>query len=85
MAVGLGLLALSAVVGITGISVAHFWIGLLLLGVGWNFGFIGATTMVTECHTPNERNRVQSFNDFLCSVPWPSARSRPEPLLHHFG
>ena len=32
---------------------------------GWNFGFIGATTMVTQCHRPNERNRVQAFNDFL--------------------
>jgi hypothetical protein len=38
---------------------------LTLLGVGWNFGFIGATTMVTQCHRPEERNRVQAFNDFL--------------------
>ena len=52
-------------IGLTGISLGHFWIGLVVLGVGWNFGFIGATTMVTECHRPNERNRVQSFNDFL--------------------
>ena len=51
--------------GISGITVAHFWIGLVLLGVGWNFAFIGATTMVTECHRPNERNSVQAFNDFL--------------------
>jgi predicted MFS family arabinose efflux permease len=33
--------------------------------VGWNFAFIGATTMVTHCHRPNERNKVQAFNDFL--------------------
>ncbi len=46
-------------------SVAHFWIGLTLLGVGWNFAFIGATTLVTQCHRPEERNKVQSFNDFL--------------------
>ena len=45
--------------------VAHFWIGLALLGVGWNFAFIGATTLVTRCHRPEERNKVQSFNDFL--------------------
>ena len=37
----------------------------MLLGVGWNFGFIGATAMVTQCHRPHERNQVQSFNDFL--------------------
>jgi MFS family permease len=62
---GLGLIALSAVISIAGISLWHFWIGLTLLGVGWNFAFVGATTMVTQCHRPEERNRVQSFNDFL--------------------
>src|SRR5205823_13887555 len=48
-----------------GITVAHCWIALALLGVGWNFAFIGATTLVTQCHRPEERNKVQSFNDFL--------------------
>jgi predicted MFS family arabinose efflux permease len=50
---------------VSGITVAHFWTGLVLLGLGWNLGFIGATTMVTQCHRPEERNKVQSFNDFL--------------------
>jgi cyanate permease len=62
---GLGLIAVSAVVGISGLTVAHFWTALVLLGVGWNFAFIGATNMVTQCHRPEERTRVQSFNDFL--------------------
>jgi len=62
---GLGLIALSAVVGLMGITVAHFWTALVLLGFGWNFAFIGATTMVTQCHRPDERNKVQAFNDFL--------------------
>ena len=62
---GFALILASAAVSIAGITVWHFWIGLVLLGVGWNFGFIGATAMVTECHRPHERNRVQSFNDFL--------------------
>lgn len=62
---GLALISLSAAVGIAGLTVAHFWIALILLGVGWNFSFIGATTLVTKCHTPNERNKVQSLNDFL--------------------
>ena len=65
IAVGLALLAASAAVSIAGITLAHFWIGLILLGVGWNFGFVGATTMVTQCHRPEERTQVQSFNDFL--------------------
>jgi MFS family permease len=63
--IGLGLIALSAIISISGISLWHFWIGLTLLGVGWNFAFVGATTMVTQCHRPEERNKVQSFNDFL--------------------
>ncbi len=62
---GLVLIALSAVVGLAGITVAHFWTGLILLGVGWNFGFIGASAMVLTTHRPEERNKVQSFNDFL--------------------
>jgi predicted MFS family arabinose efflux permease len=62
---GLGLIVVAALIGVAGITLWHFWIGLIVLGVGWNFGFIGATAMVTECHRPNERNKVQSFNDFL--------------------
>ena len=65
ISVGLALLLTAAVVGLSGLTVGHFWGSLILLGVGWNFGFIGATTMVTECHRPSERNRVQAFNDFL--------------------
>jgi len=63
--IGLGLIALAAVVGIAGTAVANFWGTLVLLGIGWNFAFIGATTMVTQCHRPEERNKVQAFNDFL--------------------
>ena len=63
--IGLGLIVLAAVVGIAGITVAHFWTALVLLGFGWNLTFIGATTMVTQCHRPEERNKVQAFNDFL--------------------
>lgn len=64
---GLGLLILagSAVVAVAGLSVAHFWWALILQGIGWNFAFIGATTMVTQCHRPEERTKVQSFNDFI--------------------
>jgi predicted MFS family arabinose efflux permease len=63
--VGLGLIALTAVVGIAGVTVAHFWTALVLLGIGWNLAFIGATNMVTQCHRSEERNKVQAFNDFL--------------------
>ncbi|WP_338662445.1 MFS transporter [Pararoseomonas sp. SCSIO 73927] len=61
---GLILTAASAAVGLTGVDVAHFWGTLVLLGVGWNFGFVGASAMVLDCHRPEEKARVQSFNDF---------------------
>src|SRR5581483_11807585 len=61
---GLLLIAAAAGVGLTGIDVPHFWLALILLGVGWNFGFVGASALVLECHRPEERARVQSFNDF---------------------
>jgi len=63
--IGLVLIALTAAIAISGTSVMHFWWALIALGVGWNFAFIGATTMVTQCHRADERNKVQSFNDFL--------------------
>jgi MFS family permease len=62
---GLALTAAAAAMGLTGITVAHFWGTLVLLGLGWNFGFIGASALVLECHRPEERTKVQSFNDFL--------------------
>jgi predicted MFS family arabinose efflux permease len=62
---GLLLIVAAALVNLQGLTVAHFWTGLVLLGVGWNFGFIGASSLVVETHRPEERNRVQSFNDFL--------------------
>ena len=65
VAVGFALTAASAAIGLTGVDVAHFWLTLILLGIGWNFGFVGASALVLECHRPEERTRVQSLNDFL--------------------
>lgn len=62
---GLALTGLSAAVGLLGVDVAHFWLTLILLGLGWNFGFVGASALVLDCHRPEERTRVQSFNDFI--------------------
>lgn len=65
IALGLTLIVVSATIGLIGVALWNFWIALALLGIGWNFAFIGATTLVTECHDPHERNKVQAFNDFL--------------------
>ena len=83
--IGLGLIALTAVVGLAGITVAHFWSALVLLGVGWNLAFIGATTMVTQCHRPHERNKVQAFNDFLIFGSMAVASFSSGQLLEYLG
>ncbi len=65
--VGLGLLILTGAgaVALSGVELEQFFIALVLLGVGWNFGFIGATTMLAGAHTVEERGRVQGLNDLI--------------------
>src|SRR5947199_3050466 len=64
-AAGLVILTFSAVAGLSGITVAHFWTALVLLGLGWNFAFVCSTTMVCDCQRPEVRNKLQAFNAFL--------------------
>ena len=84
-AAGLIVLALSAVVGLAGITVAHFWTALILLGIGWNLSFVGATTMVVDCHRPEERNKVQAFNDFLIFGTMAGGSFVSGSMLAHYG
>jgi MFS family permease len=65
VAFGLIILLGCALVALAGTSIGHFWLALILLGVGWNFGFIGGTAMVTETYRPDEKEKVQALNDFL--------------------
>ena len=65
VALGLSLEALAATIGLSGITAPHFWATLMVLGLGWNFGFVGASALVLETHLPQEKNKVQAFNDFL--------------------
>jgi MFS family permease len=85
VAAGLALLAASAAVGFAGITVAHFWTALVLLGVGWNFAFVGATTMVIDCYRPEERTKVQAFNDFLIFGTMAVGSFASGAMLAHFG
>lgn len=54
-----------ALVALTGTSFWHFWVALFLLGLGWNFMFVGGTTLATETYTVAERNKTQALNDFI--------------------
>lgn len=82
---GLLLTALAAIVGLSGLSVGHFWLALILLGLGWNLGFIGATAMVTDCYRPEERVKVQAANDFLVFGSVAVASFSAGGLLSHGG
>ncbi|GGO50702.1 Predicted arabinose efflux permease, MFS family [Roseovarius pacificus] len=63
--IGLVILAAAGAVALQGVALENFFIALILLGVGWNFGFIGATTMLAGAHEPHERGRMQGLNDLL--------------------
>ncbi len=64
IALGLVILASAGAVALAGVDLGNFYLALVLLGIGWNFGFIGATTMLTAAHTEGERGRIQGLNDF---------------------
>src|SRR5947209_3676597 len=64
VAAGLLLEASAATIGLSGITAMHFWATLIVLGVGWNFSFIGASALVLETHRPQDRNQVQACNEF---------------------
>jgi MFS family permease len=65
IAIGLVILAGAGAVALTGFELPNFFAALVLLGIGWNFGYIGATTMITGAHTVQERGRMQGLNDLL--------------------
>lgn len=62
---GLFILCAAGIVGLAGVELENFFIALILLGIGWNFGFIGATAMLANAHSPAERGRMQGMNDFI--------------------
>ncbi|MAB07481.1 MAG: MFS transporter [Rhodobacteraceae bacterium] len=65
VALGLVILAGAGGVALSGVDLEQFFLALVLLGIGWNFGFIGATTMLAGAHEPHERGRMQGLNDLL--------------------
>jgi MFS family permease len=65
IAAGLVILAGAGVVALQGVELENFFIALVLLGIGWNFGFIGATSLLAASHTVEERGRMQGLNDLL--------------------
>jgi predicted MFS family arabinose efflux permease len=63
MLIGVALMGVCVAVALAGVAVPHFWLALVALGIGWNFMYVGATTLLTRTHTPAERAKVQGVND----------------------
>jgi MFS family permease len=63
--IGLFILAMAGMVALAGVELSNFFVALILLGVGWNFGFIGATSLLATAHEPHERGRAQGLNDMI--------------------
>src|SRR6195952_2195193 len=85
VALGLILEAAAAGIGLSGITAMQFWATLIVLGVGWNFSFVGASALVLDTHRPHERNKVQAFNDFLVFGTMALASFSSGQLLANYG
>ncbi|KIN64803.1 Major facilitator superfamily protein [Sulfitobacter noctilucicola] len=65
MGLGIAILGGAGIVALQGVDLMNFYVALILLGLGWNFGFIGATTLLASSHEPHERGQMQGLNDLL--------------------
>ena len=83
--IGMAILITAGIAALAGISFLHFSAALILLGLGWNFGFIGGTTMLTTTYTPAERAKVQAVNNFGVSIMVAIASASSGQMLSHFG
>ncbi len=82
---GAGLLGLAAVINLSGIEMLHFFSGLVLVGVGWNFLYVGGSTLVTETYTPAEKAAAQGLNDLLVFSSSAGAAFLSGALQQRFG
>jgi len=85
MLVGTVMIVVCIVVGYDGTSLTHFWVALATLGVGWNFLFIGATTLLTETYSVSERAKTQAFNEAVIFTTVGVSTFFSGTLLHEVG
>ncbi|MEO1638587.1 MAG: MFS transporter [Pseudomonadota bacterium] len=82
---GLALLALAAGIAASGLTLGHFYVSLIMLGIGWNFGFIGATSMLSEALAPEERPAAQGINDTAIALASAAAAFASGAIVAGFG
>ena len=85
MAAGAVILFATMIVGLQGHSLMHYWWALVLLGVGWNFLFVGGTTLLTYTYSAAERYRAQAVNEFLVFGMSASSSLLAGTVMFHFG
>jgi len=82
---GIALLFICIVSALAGTGLLNFWLALFLLGVGWNFMYVGGSALLTECHTPAERAKTQAANDFMIFVTMTISSTSSGLLLQQSG
>ena len=82
---GVVLIVVCIGMNLAGTSVTHFWAALLMLGVGWNFMFIGGTSLLTETYDAAESAKAQAFNDFFVFSSAAASSFGAGALLHLLG
>jgi MFS family permease len=85
MFVGAVALLATSIIGLQGHTAMHYWWALVLLGIGWNFMYVGATTMLTFTYSIAERYRAQGINEFLVFGTSATASLLAGTVLHYFG
>jgi len=85
LAAGVALIGACVAVNLSGTGVMQFWAALTLLGLGWNFLFIGSTTLLTETYRPEERAKTQALNDFLVFGTVAMSSFASGAVHNHFG
>jgi MFS family permease len=85
IAIGIAANAGSLAAGFAGTTVTHFWLSLLLVGVGWNLMFVGGSTLVTRTYSAGEKTKAQAANDFLIWATVAITSLSSGQLLHRHG
>jgi MFS family permease len=81
----MALLVAAAISGLMGVHFENFAVGLILLGLGWNLGFLGGTTMLTETYEPEEKNKAEGLNDLVIFFTTAVTSLSAGKLLDWFG
>jgi MFS family permease len=82
---GVAILLVCIGAAVAGTTLVNFWVALFLLGIGWNFMYVGGSALLTECHTPAERAKTQAANDFLVFCTMAISSTSSGVLLHKSG